>query len=132
MPVTRAVVDRQARIEIATPDTEAEQMDATMKYAAFVAWWSGVTLGMKQPPGWDAGVTGVTVSATLPPTKCAVVAPAPGEPAGTQAAWVFGDGSVLVDVQRPVRHGHDLPAVARRGDRVRPAAVRRPARRILR
>ena len=42
VPVTRAVVDRQARIEVATPGTEAEQMDATMKYAAFVAWWSGV------------------------------------------------------------------------------------------
>jgi hypothetical protein len=92
VPVARALAERQAQ---PATDSGAAAMDATMKYAAFVAWWDGVALGVTQPPGWDPGVTGVTVTATLPPTKCTVVAPAPGEPSGTQAAWVFGDGTVL-------------------------------------
>jgi hypothetical protein len=70
-------------------------MDATMKYAAFVAWWDGVVFGAKQPAGWDAGVEGVKVTTTLPPTTCAVVSMASGEPAGTQSAWVLGQGSVI-------------------------------------
>jgi hypothetical protein len=95
VPVTRVVLDRQARVDVATPGTVAEQMDATMKYAAFVAWWGGQVAGVKPPAGWDAGVTGVTVTTTLPPTMCSVVSMAAGEPAGTQSAWVLGQGSVL-------------------------------------
>jgi hypothetical protein len=94
VPVARALADRQARVDASSPGV-AQEMDASMKYAAFVAWWDGLTVGLTRPVGWDAGVDGVSVSTTRPPTSCAVVTPAPGEPAGTQPAWVFGEGSVL-------------------------------------
>jgi hypothetical protein len=95
VPATRALVDRQSRVDVVGSGTVAEQMDATMKYAGFVAWWDGIVFGVKPASGRDQGVEGVSVTTTLPPTSCAVVSMAAGEPAGTQSAWVLGQGSVL-------------------------------------
>jgi hypothetical protein len=98
LPLLRLLPDRVNGDPVLPADPGQEQMDARMQYAAFVAWWDGHVVGGET--GSDLGVKGVVVTTTLPPFACAVASMAPGQPPGSQAAWVLGSGAVL---------GHESP-----------------------
>ena len=76
----------------ASPEQQQRDADAALKYATFVAWWDGSVVGA-HPQAPDIGVTGVEVATTAPPFTCAAARPSAAAPAGTQAAWVLGEGS---------------------------------------
>lgn len=93
VPVARWLPDRLNHDDIASSDVTPEQMDAMMKYATFVAYWTGTNLG--GPARQDAGVVGVSVTSNLPPYNCTVARPDAGAPQGSQAGWVLAMPAVL-------------------------------------
>ena len=98
VPVARWLPDRLSRNDIASSDITPQQMDAMMKYASFVAYWSGTAYGLKRP---DTGVVGVTVTTSLPPFNCALAVPEEGQPQGTQKAWLVAAPSVVQGTRTP-------------------------------
>lgn len=93
-PVVRLVSERSQRDARPVGTSEQQVRDAMMQYAAFAAYWQGQAFG-GAPHGIDPGVKGVVVTASVPPAACTIATMAPGEPGGTQSAWVLGTGSVI-------------------------------------
>lgn len=94
VPVALLVSQRSQRDALPVGTSERQVRDAMMQYAAFSAYWQGRAFG-GAAYGRDPGVTGVVVTASPPPTACTIASMAPGEPGGTQSAWVLGTGSVI-------------------------------------
>lgn len=93
VPVVRLLPDRLRHNAIPAGTTPA-QVDAMMKYATFVAAWSGDLYGVRGTDP-DVGVVGVHARWNLPPFNCVEATVDADGPQGSQHGWILAAPSVI-------------------------------------